>query len=277
MEEYGNYSLILGEKLTGQKRYLDFQGKQSFLPKSFTIKPCNSLAAIDEITCNFINETHLKMVLTQKDDMGIPQEKVFITYQMQGEKRLECVYDDEVLAHIASKTKGMKKGQLDLNDEITRNTLYAIYQEIIRVGSPFLKVALANDSNTTSVNNHNQKLIRNLHSTASIKQSENDRRFWSRFAKDDAFGLYKEFRALYISYKAYMEERRKINEQLLKGLRPEKEIKITADPKNEEIYVDHSADRSPIGNSPIPEKKPEERPKEMQLDMFNMFGNVFKR
>lgn len=278
MEEFGNYYLVLQDRATGEKLYMDFQGEQCFVPRKNGKRINVPLAAIDELTSNFINETHMKMVLTKQDDLGVPENKIFITYQQLGEKRIDCVYDDEVLAHIASKTKGAKKGLLDLSDEQTKKTLYAIFQELIRFGSPFLKVALANKDNTTFVNNHNATLIREIARRASEKQSVNDKTFRSRFIKEDAFGSYKEFRGLYISYKAYMEERRKINENLLKGIlkKDEVEIKPTGDPKEEEELY---AAKEPIPKkvTPPPVKKEEKKEKEKQLDMFDMFGDAFKR
>ena len=278
MDEYGNYHLVLEDFSTRDRKYMDFQGKQAFSPKEFSIRINVPLAAIDELTTHFINDTHLKMSLAHKDEMDGPKDRVFITYQQNGEKQLECVYDDEVLAHIASQTIGAKKGLLNLNDEVTRTQLYNIFQEVIKPGSTFLSEALTENTNTTFVNSHNSNLLREIRRHASEKQSQNDRTFRRVFAKEDAFGLYKEFRALYISYKKYIAKKKAERDRLLRGILPDEEEQFdtsSVDPEHEKMYEVKNPDESPIGEPPIPEKK--EQPKSMQLDMFSMFGSAFKR
>lgn len=279
MDESGNYHLILEDNATRERKYMDFQGNQAFSPKAFSIKINVPLSAIDELTTHFINETHLKMSLAHEDDMGKPKKRVFITYQQIGEKELECVYDDDVLAHIASKTIGAKKGLLNLNDPVTMQQLYAIFQEVIKPGSTFLSEALTDNTNTTFVNSHNANLLRDVRRYASNKQSENDRTFRRVFAKDNAFGLYKEFRALYISYKKYCAKKKAERDRLLRGIIPDEEEYYdtsSRNPEDEKMYETKNTGEVPFGESPVPEKK-EEQPKSMQLDMFSMFGSTFKR
>ena len=259
MDEYGNYHLVLEDNVTGDRKYMDFQGKQCFMPKEYTMRSNVPLAAIDELTCHFVNEDHMRLAITKEDDMGEHHNNMYITYKQQGEKRLHCIYNDDKLAHIASKTVGAKKGLLNLNDQVTNDTLYAMFREIIRFGSSFSSEALSGNSFTYAVNDHNAKIIRELHRNPPKKESEAFRLFRSRFTKDDAFGNYKEFRALYLTYKGYMEKRRRINEQLLKGVIPTKEdTQITS---NNDNY-----------SSPIEEEKQQEIGKDgVQLSMFEMF------
>ena len=70
MDEYGNYYLVLEDKTTGDRKYMDFQGKQNFMPKEYTIRTNVPLAAIDELTSSFVNEDHMRLSITKEDDRG---------------------------------------------------------------------------------------------------------------------------------------------------------------------------------------------------------------
>jgi hypothetical protein len=245
VDEYGNYHLVKETLETGEREYMDFQGKKCFLPKEYTVKTNVPLSVIDEFTCHFVNEDHMRLAITKEDDMGNHKNKMYITYNYEGERRLSCVYDDEVLAHVASKTVGSKKSQINTNDSQTMSIAYAMFNEILRFGSTFATDATKGDnSNSYSINNHNVKLLRELHRTPPKKESEAFRLFRGRFLKDNAFGSYKEFRALYLNYKQYKNKRRIVMEEM------EKER-------------DNNA-------SPIVEEKKEDSKAPVQLSMFEM-------
>lgn len=123
------YCLIL--KTKDQESYYFDTSLGAFVKFDEKTKPKKAyLAALDFLTSNFANKEDLATFY------GIDKEidKVYITYQFKGEKKLSPVFNNQVWAHVAA-TYGGKT--IDFSDEGNKEAFNEVYNEIANLDSSF--------------------------------------------------------------------------------------------------------------------------------------------
>lgn len=198
MDERGIYRLV-SEDRNHEKKYLDFSGKRVFMVPEYSVRYSVPLSEIDAYTAGKMSVNDL---LNSADSSSYDSaKKVYISYNYSGEKKLDCIYNDDVLQKIALKTIGDRKGSINLSDNNTKVILVKMFMEITNRNSNLTDDILSRHSNSYSVNAHNKDLIADLHSDYAYTEKKRNYQLYRFFR---AFSSYKEFRALYFNYKEYM-------------------------------------------------------------------------
>ena len=225
MVETGNYYLIDENIKTKERMYMDFEGRRNFKPIEFTTRYNVPLPIIDVFTSNYQDEATLRAYLDKDTGKDYPENKdymIYITYRNNGEKKLSCIYNDETLGHIASKTIGLKRGQVNMSDDVTRRVMYEMYEEVSKKNSKFTEEVIARTKNSYLINAHNKEMISALH--CNQPYTERNRSYQFRdFAKN--FGTYKEFRALYANYREFKKREQAFERQVTNEVRHDVDIK----------------------------------------------------
>ena len=218
MVETGIYNLVEEHKQTKERMYMDFEGRKDFKPIEFTTSFRVPLALIDVLTCSYQNEATFRAYL-DRDNTDYQNNRdymIYITYRNNGEKKLSCIYNDETLAHIASKTIGLKRGLVNMSDDTTRRVMFDMYEEVSNRCSSFAEEVIARNKNSYLVNVHNKDMIAELHADQPYTQRAKKSQF-ERFAKN--FSSYKEFRALYANYREFIRRQQTFERQVSNEVR----------------------------------------------------------
>ncbi len=194
----GRYQLIA----TGPdnyREYFNFEGRKRFVPKEWVTFSNVKLACIDSLTCLFENEYDFKCAL--HDGMEEDRDKLSIIYNVNGERKLYPVYNDEELKVVADRAIAKTGGTtIDKDDITTRRIMNSIFREIQNKSSNFSYEAANSQIVNEQLNNHSKEVIDKFnYDTAYTKRSYNAQ--FQLFMA--AFESYKEFRALYLAYKSY--------------------------------------------------------------------------
>ncbi len=140
-----------------------------------------------------------------------PIEKVYITYQFKGEKMLEPVFNNSFWSHVAFNYNGK---EVDLRDKKILEQVREMYFEIADPDSEFSKIVRDNRLKNVNINQRtrnniialvaHERAIRTNDYTgnssfySSDVYSRDRYGFYQDFLKD--MRVYREFRALYLSY-----------------------------------------------------------------------------
>ena len=238
MVESGNYYLIDENITTKERMYMDFEGRKDFKPVEYTTRYNVPLPLIDVLTCSYQDEATFRAYLDKGANYEDNKEyMMFIAYRNNGEKKLSCIYNDETLQHIASKTIGLKRGQVNMSDDVTRRVMYGMYQEVITKSSSFTEQVLRKTKNSYLINSHNKEMISALHCNQPYTVRSAQYQFGD-FAKH--FGTYKEFRALYASYREFIKKEKAFEKQASDEVvydTPDRQLKKTNRPLPNQMNI----------------------------------------
>ncbi len=131
------YSLIL-ETISGKKYYFNANEGVFVLLYEGNRVAKTSLPALDFLTANFANKEELGLFY------GIDEKvnRVYITYNFEGEKQLAPVFNNSEWAHVAS-TTAVNKG-VDFQDKDNLALYNEVYSEIADLDSEFADMLLRN-------------------------------------------------------------------------------------------------------------------------------------
>ena len=185
-----------------EREYFNFEGKRRFVPKEWVTTSGVKLAYIDALTTMFEEEEFRSSV---RD--GVKENyKLNIVYVCNGsrakiERVLDPVYGDSDLAKIAERALKKTGGTyIDLNDDTTRRALLRIFREIQARNSAFTYETINNNLVNLQISDHNKDKIDEFHNNTAYTEREFNRQY---ILFSQAFKSYKEFRAIYLNYKAY--------------------------------------------------------------------------
>lgn len=259
----GIYHLIATDGF--DREYFNFEGLRRFLPKDWVTTSGVKLAYIDALTSLFKDEDDFKCSVRDGVKEGY---KLNIVYVCNGskakfERKLDPVFDDEELAKIAERALKKTGGTyIDTNDETTRRALVRMFREIQNRSSDFYYETINNNLVNLQISDHNKDKIEAFHNNTAYTEREFNRQY---ILFSQAFKSYKEFRALYLNYKAY-------KNNLYKGTEvPRKNIQSsTTTTTTVTTQVEEKSKVKSIGKKPISKKQQKLQQCEGQLSVFDL-------
>jgi len=208
MGRNGIYQLIDEDRITKEREYMDFEGRKMFKEEKDCGQTRTSLAEIDSMTTLFNSESDFRSYL-KEEGLNPSSRLIYIIYRHEGEQRLACIYNDEVLREFAESTIGSQRGSIDTSKRNVTLKLYEIYREIVDPNSSFTETVLKRDKPSYMINEHNQELLREFHSCPPDTY-DRERFQLNRFFR--GFSSYKEFRALYINHREFKKKQTLLRE-----------------------------------------------------------------
>lgn len=190
----GIYSLVSGDPNNGEVFDFDKDVKNFIDPKDAFMGSVN-IANIDRLTTLFSSDREFVSYLSKEHyERDTTDISTFIRYKSPSTGKnafLRPVWNDKTLHKIASAAKDSK---VDFRDETTYTTLLLIYDEITDKYSSFCNYAVNSTERNLKMCDHSKKILNIIHG-----KYNND----SFVNLVDSFESYREFRALYLSYKKY--------------------------------------------------------------------------
>ena len=209
MGRNGIYQLIDEDRITKDREYMDFDGRRKFKEEKDCVQTRTSLAEIDSMTTLFHSERDFRNYL-KEEGLDASGRLIYIIYKHEGEQRLACIYNDEVLREFSECTIGAQRGSIDTSKQNVILKLYEMYREITDPKSDFTETVLKRDKPSYMINEHNQELLREFHSCPP-DTCDRERFQLHRFFR--GFSSYKEFRALYINHREFKKKQELIRER----------------------------------------------------------------
>lgn len=195
----GRYSLVSESLEDGSREVFDFSdGIKDFVPVEYTGLSRVALSKIDGFTASFENFQELNDYLLKRRSIRreFPTSRCSIQYKSNStgeDTELSPVWNDELLQQVACNSNGSK---VNFGNETTKNAFNLMYTELMKRDGEFRKSVISSTYKTTSVNNYNKELIEQAASNPS------DTVTLARIVK--SFSSYREYRALYLGYKNYI-------------------------------------------------------------------------
>ena len=168
-----------------------------------------SLATIDAETTKYQNqEDFFNNTLGCKKDSDL-----VIAYNQLGEKRLNVVFNDPFLNYLANHTVGKQDGSINTKNATIGAMMYEIFRYFRDKDSGLLKQIedmRAKDNHTYTINDHNYEFLHDMSSEfvklyPNVYKCDNGQKVYNDFQRH--FKSYKEFRALYLNYKLYLNKK----------------------------------------------------------------------
>lgn len=207
----GRYKLICENLLDSSCEVFDFSNEiKDFVPVEEDVVPV-SVATIDAFTSLFPSGEYLGAYLGKKSsiDREEKEKQYYISYPQKFTKesvRLNTVWDDPILNEIASHAKG---GKVDFDNPTTKETFVNMIRLVYDKKVNFCSSLLVSSSNDFRLNDYTRNLLKKCAFQTSPHETLLD------FKIKETFSNYREYRALYLSYKRYLQKLEKNKGQSL--------------------------------------------------------------
>lgn len=207
----GRYKLISENLIDSSREVFDFSSDvKNFVSEDEDVMSV-SAATIDAFTTVFPSSEYLGAYLNKKSsiDREEREKQYYICYPQKSTKeiaRLNTVWDDPVLNEIASNAKG---GRVNFNNPTTKETFNSMMNLAHNRSSKFGTSLLVSSNNDYRLNDYTKNLLKKFVFQTAAYESFLDLKI------RETFSNYREYRALYLSYKRYLQNLEKNKGQSL--------------------------------------------------------------